>query len=381
MSSGDVSGGNSTAIALGAGESFTGTAEFLFMYASVTVMVYSDVDSAANGLAMQFSADGVNWDRAKSVTVVGGSSQAHALLTISKYFRVVYTNGSSAQSEFRLQTVYHRSRERALTSGTTQTLQTWDDVALERPASDFFLDASAGRIGYASTVQKFGSNNDVGTGAYEDIWQAGGTYNWLTAASAVRVKAGGNAADTAAGAGAQSVTIVGLDENWAEASETVATNGALASSPTTTTFIRVFRAYVENAGAYTGVNTGDVTIETTGGTTVGFISAGLGQSQLGLYSVPAGKVAYLQRFRIVANSGANKTATIRLWQRRDADDVATPFKPKRLVDVFNGVSGEVSVEHATYPSFPAKTDIWFDAIGDANATSVDVSFDLILVDA
>ena len=253
-------------------------------------------------------------------------------------------------------------------------------AALVRPSSIALLDMNAGKLAGYSTVAKFGRNDDVGTGAYEDIWVNGGTYNWLQAASAVRVKAGGNIADDSGGAGAQKVMIAGLDENWMQVEEEVTLAGASASSPTTTTFIRVYRAYVTDAGAYTGSNTAAIVIETTGDVTVASIGAGLGQTQLGIYTVPAGKTAYLVRVFINVSQVGNKQVNVRMWQRQNADDVTTPFASKRLVDIWDEVAGQVAVSHLSYPSFPAKTDVWFDAIADTAASAVDVRFDMILVD-
>ena len=103
-------------------------------------------------------------------------------------------------------------------------------------------------------VHKFGHNAAVGT-SYEPI-SAGGIYRspQVSGATAVRVKAG-NVADTAAGLGAQAVTVQGLDETGALAEETLVTAGTSASAPGTITFIRIFRAFVSASGVYasTGV--------------------------------------------------------------------------------------------------------------------------------
>ncbi len=372
--------GNTTSDTLAGDAVFTGAAEDVSGFASISVFVFSDVASASGGLSLELSTDGTNWDRSKTVTVEAGASQVHSLMVVAQFFRIVYTNGSSAQTSFRLQALYHVARPRDLSSGTSQSLQVWDDTTLVRPTSSFVADVNFGRVAYVNSVQKFGRNDAVGTGAYEDIWLGGGSYNWLQAASALRVRAGGNAADDAAGAGAQSITIEGLDENFDAASETVATAGASASDPTTTTFSRVNRAYVGATGAYTGNNTAAVLIETTGGTLVAQIEAGAGQTQLGLYSVPRLKTAYLTRVRFIVSAGTNKTASLRFWKRENADDVTTPYSPKRLIEAFDEVAGEVQIQFEAWPAIPGPADIWGSAIGDSNDTLVDLSFDLFEVD-
>ena len=220
----------------------------------------------------------------------------------------------------------------------------------------------------------------MGTGGYEDLWTGGGTYNWLQAAVAVRIKVGGNAADDTSGAGAQTVVVEGLDQNWALASETIVTAGASASSATTTTFIRIHRAYIGNVGTYTGGNTAAILIETTGDVLVAQIEAAQGRSQLALYSVPAGKTAYLTRLAVSVSATGTKTATIRAFKREDADDATTPFTGKQLVAEYDEVNGEVERTFDAWISIPEKSDLWFSAIADANETLVEASFDLILVD-
>lgn len=267
-----------------------------------------------------------------------------------------------------------------MTKRVTRQIPRSQEVEHVRHASLFELDASAGRIQHVRTVSKFGSNSAVGTGAYEDVWEGGGAYNWLTAAAPLRVKAGGNAADDSAGAGARTVVVQGLDEDFSEISETLTTAGGSASSPTSLGFIRVNRAYVDDSGAYGAANTGAISIETTGGTTVAHILAAYGQTEQAIYTVPAGWTAYLSRLEVAVDAGTNKTAAIRIWQRPGADVTSAPFKSPRIVDSFQGVSGEVIIDHESYISFAEKTDIWADAIGESNATEVEVIFDLFLLE-
>lgn len=244
----------------------------------------------------------------------------------------------------------------------------------------FNVAVGMGRSSGMSVVSKFGVNNDVGTGAYEDIWVAGGTYNWLTAAAPVRVRAGGNVNDTSAGTGARTITVVGLNGSFEQMEEVITLAGASASAATSASFFRVFRAYVTDAGTYTGNNAGDILIETTGGTLVAQIGALLGQTQLGLYTIPAGKRGFMTRLRIQVSQQANKTADVRVWQRPRATTVAAPFGGKRLVREFSGAAGAINVITDVPIEFAPMTDVWMSAIGASNATTVDVAFDILLVD-
>ena len=72
---------------------------------------------------------------------------------------------------------------------------------------DFALDVSRGVIDGHSSVGKFGRNEAV-SAVDEDIWSAGGKYLFPTAAEAVRVRAGGDAADGARLSGARPVIAI-----------------------------------------------------------------------------------------------------------------------------------------------------------------------------
>lgn len=247
---------------------------------------------------------------------------------------------------------------------------------------DPLLEEAKGNVTGLTPGQKFGRNPSVAAATVEDIWTAGGAYTgFLTAASAVRIKAGGDANDTSGGTGAQTVTIEGLDENWAEASETVTLAGASASAPTTTTFIRVSRAYVATSGTYGEANAAAVDIETTGGTLMARIGyengIGLGQTQMMVFTVPAGYTLYFRQLAVSAD--ASKSTEIYLWQRRNADDVTTPFSSRRLINAKEVGGGTTVIRFATYGVFPAKTDLWASALGPSGGGAVTMTADYVLV--
>ena len=101
---GVVDAGNSSTTPLGAGEVFTGTAMDLLNYAVINVNVNSNVASATDGLSVQFSPDGTNWDHAHSTNYTSGG-KGYIFNVEYRYARVVFTNGASAQGTFRLQTI------------------------------------------------------------------------------------------------------------------------------------------------------------------------------------------------------------------------------------------------------------------------------------
>lgn len=107
---GFASTANSTSTALGSNASFTGTWEDVKDYATLSVTVYANVASAAGGLQFQWSGDGVTEDESEDITIsTSHPGRAMAFNVRGRYFRVRYTNGATAQTTFRLNTVYRPS--------------------------------------------------------------------------------------------------------------------------------------------------------------------------------------------------------------------------------------------------------------------------------
>lgn len=102
-----VSTANSTTATLLSGAVFTGTSEDISAYASVTIAVISNVASATDGLSIQQSPDGTNWDLADVYTVPAATGKTFGVQVAAKFYRVVYTNGGTNQASFRLQSIFH----------------------------------------------------------------------------------------------------------------------------------------------------------------------------------------------------------------------------------------------------------------------------------
>ena len=242
--------------------------------------------------------------------------------------------------------------------------------------------ASAGAVPSRFVNHKFGKNTTTAAG--DAIWETGGAYPYLaySAATTVRVKAGGDAADVdTSGAGARTVTIQGLDENFGIATETVALAGASASASTTTTFSRVLRAFVATAGS-NRVNTAAITIENTAGTAdLATIMAGKSQSQIGFVTIPAGYVGYLTHI-ILSTSVASGSATVEFeaWNRASADTVAAPFPAARLWNDTVALSRENGVVQLNFEEpifFDEKTDIWIEATPSSGTPVCAVDFTIL----
>ena len=106
---GVLNSGNSSVTPLGIGGVFTGVAVDIKDFSAICVAAATDQSSATNGLSMQFSPDGTNWDHKHEFTIAApGVSWTQAAEL--RYFRIVYTNGAVAQTYFRLTTILKRQQ-------------------------------------------------------------------------------------------------------------------------------------------------------------------------------------------------------------------------------------------------------------------------------
>lgn len=108
---------NSTTSQLGSGGVFAPSGGTdVSQFSSVATTIHSDQDSAVDGMTFEWSMDGINWDDKYKFNLEASTSQTRRFQfpVCAQYFRVNYTNGSSATAEFRVQTILHR--ENILTS-------------------------------------------------------------------------------------------------------------------------------------------------------------------------------------------------------------------------------------------------------------------------
>ena len=225
-------------------------------------------------------------------------------------------------------------------------------------------------------VNKFGTNLDVGT-VREDVWGAGGVMVHPDTADTLSLVSDDNLEDIPDGDGAQTVEVYGLDENWDLKIETYAMNG---TTPTVTTgdqWRRVYRAHVDDVGVYGSNNTGNITItHTASGDTLGYIVAGIGQTQVTHFTVPR-NYSFLVRHVFGNVQQSKSSATIRGWQRKRADVVSAPFTAKRVWGRFDGASGGFGKEYRYAQAFSEKTDIWFTAEANAAGSNPAVNVEYV----
>jgi hypothetical protein len=228
-------------------------------------------------------------------------------------------------------------------------------------AEDFYLKVAQGEVAGHTHINKFGANFDVDTSTDpETIWTQGGMYPWATLATAsVLTVVSDEAADT------DSIEIQGLDANYNLITENLTITGTTPVN-TVNSFLRVFRVIYN----HDSTNVGDVTLS-VGAVVVAKVDAGLGQTLMCVYTIPAGYTGYLLQLSATAQKA--KDAQVRLLQR----PLNSSFKIAHMAEVFEG---NYKYNPMVPLKFAEKTDIDFLAAeAETNNTRVTGTFEILLV--
>ena len=254
------------------------------------------------------------------------------------------------------------------------TLRSISQVGTSEP---FELQVSRGQIPGHSPLNKFGTNPSVSADE-ETIWHQGGIYSYLTVPTTLYVSSS-SAADTAGGTGSNSVEVQGIDADYNVKTETVNLNGQTQVA-LPGTWLRVFRSFVTLAGSG-GTSAGEVYVGSLGATAgvPNVIYANLNvsnQTQLALYTVPAGHTLYVNTVTwTAALSSSNAYITTNFNVRLFGSNV---FRT-RMDDTLQ--SGELFYD-LQYPlEIPEKSDIECRAQTSSNSATAEVSatFEGILI--
>jgi len=243
----------------------------------------------------------------------------------------------------------------------------------------------AGKQVGKTIMRKFGANSEVGT-SWEPITSSA-TYQTPTTAQTVEIVSDDNTNDKAGGVGALKVMIVGLGADWYEQEEEVTLNGTTAVA-LTKSFTRIFRMYVTESGTYATPSAvshnSTITVQSTGAGVVWATieteeSLGMGQSQIGVYTVPKGKRAFILTNFVTVET--TKVVTLAMFQRPNTDDVTTPFSSRKLMTLQRGTSGVNSFRpRGAINGIIGPTDIGFMAHTSVGTAQVSVEFEVLMVD-
>ena len=225
-----------------------------------------------------------------------------------------------------------------------------------------------GAIPFATGISKFGLNETIGT-TDQTIWDAGGLYPWPEVSDTLTIVSD-NVNDTAAGTGARSIIVEGLDENFLMQEELIILNG-LTPIVTTKTWSRVHRSFVTTGGSLGEAQGVILLSHTTSGDLLANIQGHNNQTLQSLYTIPADKNGYVKLGKLSAGRG--KEVRLSFY-----------FRPPGGVFVLGAVAivyeNNYDYEFFSGSLLPSKTDIDIRARCDTGTVVVAAAFDLILID-
>ena len=245
---------------------------------------------------------------------------------------------------------------------------------------DYLMQVAKGNIEGAYLVHKFGANGAVGS-TLEPITTTGFYRTPQTAASLEILSS--DADDDVAGLGARKVMVIGLNASGHQVSEEVSLDGTTPVT-LTNTYLRIYRAYVTESGTYAtqslSSQQGIITIRGVGGgqtwaqidNIAGF---GVGQTEIGVYTIPKGYECYLLKKVMSVNSV--KAADLYFFQKQNITKTTAPYAPVRLVEKHIGVQGVQEINsRSSITMFPELTDVGFMGKSSTSA-EISVEFELL----
>jgi hypothetical protein len=386
---------------------YTGSPTDILDYAIINVSVFSDVESATDGLCIQqarhIDATSTAWGwHEDTYTIPAGRGKTFSAQAMLPYFRVKYTNGASTQSTFQLNTLLKKSNTKPsshriqdsivddddaeltkavltakTSSGTFVNIQSTDSENLRVTDAENGLAIAKGDVVGHSNIHKFGETGAMAKDIRTDVWNYSATeeiYTFSTTADIDTISSSING-DT------QDILITGLDTNWAVVSQTITLTGQT-KSLLSTPLIRVYR--MQNVGStdLTGIVyiypdtaiTNGVPNDTT--TIRGIINDGNNQTLTTIMPVPSGKTAYLTKWFCTLSGKVGGIIDVHLSFR----PFGGVFQVKESIAIIGAGSSSYIYGYETPLSFPEKGDFKITADADTINMKCSAGFDLTFVD-
>ncbi len=171
-------------------------------------------------------------------------------------------------------------------------------------------------VGDTTQIRKFGHSNAIGA-EEETVWDGGTTYTFLTSPSTLSLSST-STNDASAGTGARTIQVYGHTSDNIEQDETLTLNG-VTPVYTATKYLRIHRMIVRSGGTIAANNgtiyAGTGAVGTSGVPANKFAAILVGENQtlMALWTVPAGKIAYMEDFYAATDS--KKATAVRLKVR------------------------------------------------------------------
>lgn len=176
----------------------------------------------------------------------------------------------------------------------------WSSITRVGTTEPFELQLARGQVGGHTGLEIFGYSPNIANTAQGPMWegqtQSGGLYTPPSSAAPLVLVSSSATDDTT-----RAVIIEGLDAKFAPITEIIALNGTT-NVTTTKSFLRI-----NSMSMATITNTGTITAKISS-TTYAQINPGIGQTQMSIYTVPAGYTFYLAYVQYDAAIGFTSSA-------------------------------------------------------------------------
>jgi len=152
--------------------------------------------------------------------------------------------------------------------------------------------------------------------------------------------------------------------------------------------LRVYRMKVLTSGSYgtqsQGSHNGVITLRETGAgaiwaTIVEVSSFPAGQTEIAVYTIPAGKIGYVSSFSIWIQS--NKTANVVLFVREGADITTPPYSAMQAKVVLRDIVDHIPVNPRTmYGPFTGPCDVGWMGASTSVTSNIEIDYEILLFD-
>lgn len=177
---------------------------------------------------------------------------------------------------------------------------TYSSATRQGTFEPFELQVARGQVDGHTSIEIFGYTPNIANTAQGPMWegqtQSGGLYVYPSVAAPLVL-----VSDSATDNTTRSVVIDGLGAGFVPLTETIALNGTT-SVTTTNSFLRINGMSMLNS-----TNTGNITASISS-TVYAKINAGIGQTQMSIYTVPSGYTFYLSYTQYDAAIGFTSSA-------------------------------------------------------------------------
>ncbi len=252
-------------------------------------------------------------------------------------------------------------------------------------SKSFELAVKMGQVPGYSALDKFGVNLAISAASSdEEVWEFGGTYTYDANGTApIQYISCSNTGDTG-----QTISIIGLDIDGEEVSQTAVTNGQ-ANVTLDTPLWRVYR--MQNISSTGGDLVGVLYCHTDPTPTNGvptdiavraIINDGHNQTLMAIYTIPKGKVGFLYRGEIGVQVEGN-TGTLAEYAHfhYESRRYGKIFTVKKAVTCMVGGGSALYQDVRSFPDvIPALTDLKLKVVEVSQEMGVFGTFDILLVD-